>query len=151
MIHLILVSLISVLVSFTSFAAPAEKWVAEKASFNFDTFIRVKIPAQVVEAEDTRIVGETTAFIQSLLYTANKSAEFQGIFNSESEVKSVILKDLCPSEHEVELLPMRHEGSKGDRGFKSKNKPFTVSVTGKIVRSETVKPFTVFTVCGKRI
>jgi hypothetical protein len=85
-----------------------------------------------------------------LLYTANKSAEFQGVFNSETEVKASVFKELCPSEHEVDLVPVRHEGSKGERGFTSKLKPFTVSVTGKITKGDTAKPFTVFLVCSKR-
>ncbi len=129
---------------------PSEQWVTEKASFAFDTWIRVKVPAQVVEAEDDRIVGESSSFVQSLLYTANKSTEFQGVFNSEAEVKAAILKDLCPSEHEMDLTPLRHEGSKGERVFRSKIKPFTVSASGKTIKGSTAKPFSVFLVCGKR-
>jgi hypothetical protein len=105
----------------------------------------------VVEAEDARIVGESAAFIQSLLYSGSKSLEFQGAFNSEGEVKMAIFKTLCPSEHEVDLAPLRHEGSKGERGFTGKLKPFTVSVAGKTIKGEAVKSFSVFLVCSKRI
>ncbi len=135
----------------SAFAAPSEKWVSEKASLSFETFIRVKTPAQVVEAEDARIVGESITYLQSLLYSANKSSEFQGVFNSEAEVKAAILKELCTSEHEVALVPIRHEGAKGERGFTGKIKPFTVSLAGKTIKADSVKPFTVFLVCGKKI
>ena len=151
MITIFSFTLISNLFITSALAAPAEKWIAEKASLSFDTFIRVKIPAQVVEAEDARIVGESTAFIQSLLYTANKSMLFQGEFSSEAGLRTTILKELCTSEHEVELTPVRHEGSKGERGFTSKIKPFTVSISGKTLKADSAKPFSIFLVCGKQL
>ena len=141
----------STLTALPALAAPSETWVTERASFNFETIIRVKIPAQIVEAEDARIVGESAGFVQSLLYTANKGLEYKGSFQSEAEVKSTILKELCPSQHEVVLVPVRNEGAKGDREFAGKIKPFTVSLTGKTIKADSVKPFTVFLVCGKKI
>ena len=147
--HFLSIHPASALFAATALAAPSEKWVSEKAFFNFETLIRVKVPAQVVEAVDARIVGESAAFVQSLLYTANKSVEFQGVFNSETEVKAAVMKELCSSEHEMDLAPVRHEGAKGERRFMSKVKPFTVSVAGKTVKGETVKAFSVFLVCTK--
>jgi hypothetical protein len=151
MIHtLVLVLTVSFSTVALASPPPTEQWVAEKAAYAFDTWIRVKVPAQVVEAEDNRIVGESAAFVQSLLYTANKSSEFQGVFASEAEVRTAIQKDLCPSEHEMDLTPLRHEGSKGERVFRSKIKPFAISVSGKTLKGNTSKSFSVFLVCGKR-
>jgi hypothetical protein len=135
----------------TTQAAPTEKWVAEKAAYSFDTFIRVKVPvAQVVEAEDAQIVGEQASYIQSLFYTAQKSADFQGVYASETEWKALILKQLCGAEHEMDLTPVRYDGSKGERVFRSKIKPFSVSISGKILKDAApAKAFSTYVICPK--
>ena len=131
-------------------SAPVERWTGEKVSYSFDTWIRVQMQGTVVEAEDGRLIGENSPYIQSLLYTGNKSTELSRTFASENEWKTYVTQELCRSEHEVELKAVRNDGTKGVRDFKGKVKPFTVSVTGNATVGDKVKAFSLFFVCVKK-
>jgi hypothetical protein len=148
-------SIVAFLASFaaaaSSFAsAPVERWTSEKVSYSFDTWIRVQMQGTVFEAEDGRLVGESAPYLQSLLYTGNKTSDLTRTFASENEWKIYVTQELCLGEHEIDLKPIRNDGAKGVREFRGKVKPFTVSVSGKATVADKVKPFSLYVVCVKK-
>jgi hypothetical protein len=143
--------LASFAVAVSSFAsAPVERWTSEKVSYSFDTWIRVQMQGTVAESEDGRLIGESSPFIQSLLYTGNKATDLSRTFASESDWKNFVMLELCRSEHEVDLKPIRNDGAKGVREFRGKVKPFTVSISGTVSIGDKLKPFSLYVVCVKK-
>ncbi len=117
-----------------------------RADHDFDTHIRVVIPAQIIEAPDTSLVGQASPYIQSLRYTASKQVVLNQQFTSLAEITTFMRDQLCKDIHEVTLLPIRDLGTKGTNSFIAKMKAKMITVSGIHVTAKG-KAFTQTIVC----
>lgn len=130
-------------------AAPIEVFQTERASLAFQTWVRVEVAAKVVGAEDSSIIGESSPYLQSLLYTSSKQFSFLETFKTANEIRSRVLNDFCEVRHDVDLKPNREAGALGTRVFRQKIKAFLITVNGTHKIDDKIKPFEVTVVCNK--
>lgn len=129
-------------------AAPSDVIDIQKTTLGFDTVIRVELPAKVVGADDSTIVGELAPFEQTLSYGASKEITFTGTFKSDAEVETKVKTTLCPEIHEMELNPYRDNGVKGLRKFRQKLRPFIIQLVGtRHLASGGTSPYSTLLVC----
>jgi hypothetical protein len=121
-----------------SFASEVIKVTQSNA--DFDTVIRVSVPAQIVEAADVTLLQRPAPFIQSLRYIAKKESVLTQGFSTFDEVDGFIRNQLCTEKHEVTLKPVRDAGTKGTESFLSQLHASSITVTG-IHVSNKGKPF----------
>jgi len=101
-----------------------------RADYDFDTHLRVGMPAQIVEAPDASLVGQSAPFIQSLRYTASKQVILNLNFSSLMEITVYMRDQLCKEIHHITLLPIRDSGTKGTNSFVAKMNAKMITVTG---------------------
>ncbi len=128
-------------------AAPNELLEVQKTSLAFQTFIRVEMPARVVEAEDTSILGESSPFVQSLSYGASKETGFRDNFTSEAELNARVQSTVCQEIHDVEVAPFRENGTRGTRRFRQKIRPFMAQLSGIRHAPQQVSTFSITVIC----
>jgi hypothetical protein len=134
----------------SAIALPIENYQVEKASLSFQTWVRVEVAAKVVSADDVSIVGESSPFIQSLLYTSSKQHSFTGLFQTTEEISSIVRSSICMDRFDVDLKPNREAGALGTRVFKQKIHPIFVSLSGAHKIENKTTPFTVTVFCSKQ-
>ncbi len=109
----------------------AEVLTIDRADLEFDTYIRVSTPAQIIESPDAALIGQTSSFIQSLRYVSSKKLDNLNMqFGTFDEINVFVRNKMCKDTYEVTLNPIRDQGTKGADSFISKIKPQNITVTG---------------------
>jgi hypothetical protein len=111
--------------------------VVTHADYDFDTYIKATVSAQIVENPEILLTNKISSFVQSLKYTASKKTLLNKKFNHSQEADTFATDQLCTELHDVTLIPIRELGAKGNENFDVKMKPSMITISG---REDSEKP-----------